>query len=170
MSRRLFVAFTLLLGTLAPCTAVRALAQETPDADPATMSIIAATPAILRALPATDANGQFGAPQVPSHGLGGRALMGSLYASTAVLQALDIHSTLKGLDRGATEANPMMSGLAARKGAFVATKIGVSAATILAARQMAKKNKLAAALTLVGINSLYAVVVSHNYKVVRSLR
>lgn len=164
MSRRIVVAVTVLLGLFGSSAVNRATAQELEPDAPA-LSILAATPAIVRSLQPVDdqIGGTLQRPAVP--GFGSRAVMGSLYASTAVMQALDIHSTLKGLDRGATEGNPLMAGITSNKAAFIATKVGVAAGTILAARHVAKKNKVAAALTLVALNSAYAFVVSHNYKI-----
>jgi hypothetical protein len=102
----------------------------------------------------------------PTRGYG----MLSLYASTAMMQALDIHSTLTAVGRGGVEANPLISGLASRQLAFIAVKSGIAASSILAARQMAKHNKLAAVVTLIAINSAYALVISHNYKLAHDLR
>ena len=169
MSRRVIAAVTVLVGLFGSSAVNRAMAQEI-ESDAPVISIAAATPAILRALQPLDdqAGGTLPRPAVP--GFGGRAVMGSLYASTAVMQALDIHSTLKGLDRGATEGNPLMAGLTSNKAAFIATKVGVAAGTILAARHVAKKNKVAATLTLIALNSAYAVVVSHNYRIAGNLR
>jgi ABC-type uncharacterized transport system permease subunit len=91
--------------------------------------------------------------------------MTSLYASTAVMQALDVHSTMRALDRGAVEANPLMTGVTGNKAAFMALKAGVAVSTVVAARHMSKRNKVAAILTQVAINSAYAVVVRQNYRV-----
>jgi Domain of unknown function (DUF5658) len=97
-------------------------------------------------------------------------LLGSLYASTAILQGLDVHSTFKGLDRGAAEANPIMGGLVKNRPMFIVAKSLVSAGTIVAARQVAKKNKIAAVATLVGLNAMYGYVVNHNYALARRLQ
>jgi hypothetical protein len=97
-------------------------------------------------------------------------LLLSLYASTAITQALDVHSTLQALKMGATEANPLVANIVDNRGAFIATKMAVAAGTIFAARQIAKKNKAMAVVSLVAINSVYAYVVNHNYKVARRLR
>lgn len=91
--------------------------------------------------------------------------MTSLYASTAIMQALDVHSTMRALDHGALEANPLMTGVTGNKAAFVALKAGVAMSTVMMARHMSKRNKVAAIVTLVAINSAYAMVVSHNYRV-----
>jgi hypothetical protein len=97
-------------------------------------------------------------------------LLSSLLVSTVVMQALDVHSTYSALGRGAVEANPVMAGLAGNKAAFVATKAALATATVLAARHVGKRNKVAAIATLVAINSAYAFVVDHNYRVARNLR
>lgn len=92
-------------------------------------------------------------------------LMTSLYISTAAMQALDVHSTLRALDHGAVEGNPLMENVTRNKVAFVALKAGVAFSTVMAARNMSKRNKVAAVLTLVAINSAYALIVNHNYRV-----
>ena len=94
-------------------------------------------------------------------------LMMSLYASTAAVQALDVHSTLSALNRGAVEKNPFMKGLAGNTGAFIAVKAGIAAGTIFATHRASKRNKVAAIVTTLAINSAYLFVVSHNYRVAR---
>ena len=101
---------------------------------------------------------------------GSSKLMTSLYASTVMMQALDVHSTLSALRSGATEANPLMQGATRNQAMFMAVKVGVAASTILAAKQLSKRNKAAAVATLVAINSAYALVVSHNYRVAQSMK
>lgn len=98
------------------------------------------------------------------------ALLTSLYVTTAITQALDIHSTLRALDRGGVETNPMLSGLTGNKAAFIAVKGAVAASSIFAARRLAKRNKVAAIATLVAINTAYGLVAHHNYKVAARLR
>ena len=96
--------------------------------------------------------------------------MWALYASTVAMQALDLHSTLTGFKSGAVEANPLMNGVTKNSTAFFAVKAAVATGTILAARKMAKRNRMAAAVMLVAVNSVYAFVAVHNYKVASSLR
>jgi hypothetical protein len=109
-------------------------------------------------------------PQPVYRPSGPSTLMTSLYASTVVMQALDVHSTMSAFGAGATEANPLMEGVTKNRAMFMAVKAGVAASTILAARQLSKRNKVAAVATLVAINSAYAMVVSHNYRVARSVK
>ena len=97
-------------------------------------------------------------------------VLASLLVSTVVMQALDVHSTFQVLDRGGLEANPVMAPLAGNRGAFIATKAAVATATVLAARHLGKRNKVAAIATLVAVNSAYAFVIDHNYRVARGLR
>ena len=83
------------------------------------------------------------------------------------MQGLDLHSTLKAFSAGAVEGNPIMSGVTKNRAAFIATKAAVAAVTILATRKIAKKNKVAAVITLIAVNSAYAMIVNHNYKLAR---
>ena len=105
-----------------------------------------------------------------NRGAGSSATLKSLYASTAIMQGLDVHSTMAVLKHGGGEANPLMGGLVKNKAAFIGVKAGVAAGTILAARQIAKCNKVAAIVTLVAINSAYVFVVQHNYRVAGSVQ
>jgi hypothetical protein len=95
------------------------------------------------------------------------ALRYSLYVSFAALQAFDAHSTLKALRGGAHEANPFMSGVASQPAAFVAMKAGTAAATIFLAEKLSKKNPVASILLMTAVNSAYATVVAHNYRLAR---
>jgi hypothetical protein len=101
-------------------------------------------------------------PQRPK--LGGKSLLNSLYASTVAMQVLDVHSTLRAFNAGAVEGNPAMAGITGNRAAFVATKAAVAAASIWAAHKLSKRNKVAAVVTLVAVNSAYAMIVSHNYR------
>jgi hypothetical protein len=105
-------------------------------------------------------------PQRPKFGTS-KSLLNSLYATTALMQALDIHSTYRALNAGAIEGNPAMGRLTSNPGAFIATKAAVAAGSIWAANRIAKKNKVAAIVTLVAVNSAYAMIVSHNYRLAR---
>jgi hypothetical protein len=169
MSRRLHVVAALAVGLVA-LSAGTARAQEASVSaalaiTPATTEFAAAASPLLsaeqiqRALPA---------PVLRRRGPS--TVMTSLYASTVVMQALDVHSTLSAFRAGATEANPLMQGVTRNRATFMAVKAGVAASTILAAKQLSKRNKVAAIATLVAINSAYAMVVNHNYKVARGVK
>jgi hypothetical protein len=97
------------------------------------------------------------------------SLLRSLYVSTAVVQALDVHSTISVLNHGGAEGNPLLASMVNKRPAFVAFKAAIAASSIVAARQIAGHNKIAAVALLVGVNSAYAMVVSHNYKLAREL-
>lgn len=176
MSRRAVVAIALVL-TIAPGLVSGARAQEaatvptfTVSDTPEFVSVFAAVPALgeLEQLPILPVQRPVFEPVAPSRRSGPSPLMTSLYATTAVMQALDVHSTLAALDAGGVEANPIMAGLTRNRAAFIATKAAVAAGAIFAAREVAKHNKVAAALTLIAINSTYAWVAHHNYQVARA--
>ncbi len=63
-----------------------------------------------------------------------------------------------------------MAGVTKNKAAFIATKAAVATGTILAARNLSRRNKVAAVLTLAAINTASAMIVQHNYKVARQLK
>jgi hypothetical protein len=93
----------------------------------------------------------------------GRRWLVPLYVSFAALQALDAHSTLRALNAGAAEANPLMGGLAGKPAALVATKAAVAASTIYLADKVRVKNRTAAIALMAALNALYASIVVHNY-------
>ena len=105
------------------------------------------------------------APRQPSS-----VTLNSLYVATAVVQALDVHSTLLGIRSGAVEANPMMETMVKRPGVFIATKAALSVGTIMAARSVAKKNKVTAVIALAAVNAVYGAVVYRNYQIARTMR
>jgi hypothetical protein len=94
------------------------------------------------------------------------AAVKALYASYGALQTLDMTSTIAARNRGAREANPMMNG---GYGQAAAMKIALSAVTIAAVKQIEKKNRKAAMVTMVAINAATAAVVVNNYKNARAL-
>jgi len=92
------------------------------------------------------------------------------YAGSAILQALDVHSTFKVLALGGREGNPMLAGLVNNRPAFIAVKGAIAAGSIYAVSRISKHNKFAAMAMGALLNSTYAMVVNHNYKLARSLR
>jgi hypothetical protein len=90
-----------------------------------------------------------------------------LYVSFAGLQAIDIHSTLRGLDRGAQETNPVVRGIVDSPAAFVAFKTGATLATVYLTEKLWKRHRKAAILTMIGANVTYGLIASHNYAVSR---
>ena len=94
----------------------------------------------------------------------------ALYASYAALQAYDVYSTKSALSRGGREVNPMMQGVVKHTSAFVAVKLTVAAASIIAAERMWKTNKVGAIAVMVASNSVAAIVAARNARTFRQLR
>ena len=90
-----------------------------------------------------------------------------LYVSFAALQVLDAHSTRRALAVGGVEANPVIRSVAGSTAALVAVKAGVTASTILLSEKVRTKSRTGAILLMAALNSTYATVVAHNYRVVR---
>ncbi len=166
MSRRLFVLIAVALLAVSPSIARTASAQDHSQLDLSAAVRNAVVPSAPAAAPEQLSRPYRSDLRQP----GPSPVMLSLYASTAIMQALDVHSTLTALGNGAVEANPLLSGVTGRKAAFIALKAGVAFSTVMAAHNMARHNKVAAIVSLVAIDSAYAMIISHNYKVARSLR
>ncbi|HSC28714.1 MAG TPA: DUF5658 family protein [Vicinamibacterales bacterium] len=87
-----------------------------------------------------------------------------LYVSFAALQALDVHSTRRAIERGGVEANPVMKGLAGNSAGLLAVKAAGTAGVIYVSEKMWKKNRTAAVIFMVAANSAMTWVVQHNYR------
>jgi hypothetical protein len=95
----------------------------------------------------------------------------SLYASSAFLQGYDAYSTLTALNRGGTEANPLMKGITKSPIAFIGLKAGVTMMSIMAAERMWKdNNRLGAVLTMVASNGFMTFVAAHNAAVLHQVQ
>jgi hypothetical protein len=97
-------------------------------------------------------------------------LLTSLQAATIATQMLDVHSTVTAMKLGATEANPLMGGLANNRAAFIGVKAAMSVGLVYVTHQLAKENKMAAIVASAAINSAYLMIARHNYNVARGLR
>jgi hypothetical protein len=96
---------------------------------------------------------------------GSRKRLVPFYISFATLQALDVHSTLRALDRGAAEGNVLMQPFASRPAAFIALKAGVTAGLLFANERLGRRHRVAALALMVAANGMYAAIVAHNYRV-----
>ncbi len=129
----------------------RAIAQAVAQA--------AATPPAADATPATPVDGT-GRPS---------PVMQSLYVTTAVVQMLDAHSTLKAVDAGADELNSIVAPLSHHPPAFIALKAGMAAAFIYGGHTMSKHHKVGAIITLGVLNACYLAIAVHNYDVASTM-
>jgi hypothetical protein len=93
------------------------------------------------------------------------ALRVSLASAFVGLQALDVTTTLHGVNGGAVEANPLMGGLAKHPAAFVAVKSGLTAATVISMHGLSKKHPKAAVLAMVALNAGSVLVVRSNFRI-----
>ena len=169
MVRRALAAASFTALTVAPFSAAPAFAQEQLNLgriDFLSATANVAVPAVRLNMDALEQR-SLALPIPPVDRPRGSAILSSLYAATAVMQALDVHSTLKALKSGAVEANPLMQGVTKNRGAFMATKAAVAAGTVFAVQRIAKRSKVAAIATAVAINGAYAMIVRHNYKLAR---
>jgi hypothetical protein len=99
----------------------------------------------------------------------GTHVLRGLYGSFVALQVLDVVSTRRVLGLGGVESNPIMAPFVRNTGTFIALKAAGTATTVLLTEKLSKKSRIAAIATAVAVNSAYAMVVSHNFKVARTL-
>ena len=93
-----------------------------------------------------------------------------LYAGSVLLQGLDVHLTVKSLDLGGIEANPIMRGVVKRPAVFIAVKTAVAGLTIYAAERLWRSRHRKAAVVLMAVTTgMMAIVGAQNASVVRTL-
>jgi hypothetical protein len=87
-----------------------------------------------------------------------------LYSSLAVLNALDVYSTMRAVENGAREVNPLVAPTAGSPGVSLAIKAGTTATTIYFAEKLWKRNRAAAIVTMVAVNAGTAAIVARNLR------
>jgi hypothetical protein len=105
---------------------------------------------------------------VADSGSGSASLRRTMYVSFAALQVMDAISTRKAISGGATEANPAMAGIAGNSAALFAVKAGTAVATTFFVERLAKNHPRRATIIMAVLNTAYAGVVAHNYRVARA--
>ena len=90
------------------------------------------------------------------------ALLVPLYASQAVLNGLDVHSTMLALRSGKVEGNPVLRGLTPTQ--MLGMKAATSTATILITEKLWKRHRAAAVGLMLASNATLAVVAARNYR------
>ena len=91
-------------------------------------------------------------------------LLVPMYIAFAGLQVLDAHSTIRAVDRGYLEANPLVAPSTRNRTAMVAVKVAATASVIACSERLWRHNRVAAVVALVAINGAYAAIVAHNYR------
>ena len=125
----------------------------------------------LPLLPALTADAQMPVPAIPREAPVAvkpdlpRSLQPALYSGLVVLQGLDVHSTLRAIDAGHYEQNPVMRWSVEHPAAFISMKAAGTAATIYLAEKIRKRYPMRAMLFMAAVNSAYAFIVVHNYNV-----
>jgi predicted anti-sigma-YlaC factor YlaD len=87
-----------------------------------------------------------------------------LYVAFAGLQVLDGHSTLNAVGVGARETNPLMRQALGNTAGMIALKSGTAVGVVMLTEKLWPRNRAAAVLTMIAINSAYATIAAHNYR------
>jgi hypothetical protein len=123
--------------------------------------------AVLLAAPAA-ASDESASLQGPSPTRG--AALPSLYVSLAALNVYDGVTTLRGVGRGAAEANGLMAPLATRPAAFWAVKGAVTTSSIVIAEKMWRAGFRKRAIVFLAVsNGIMTAVAARNAAVTRRL-
>jgi len=142
--------FTVLILTLIAAAAPRAASAQSIDGLSLSPAIEAARMPPIAAAPR--------APERP-------AALVPLYVSFATLQALDTASTMRALNRGGSEANPLVAPVVGSPAAFIGAKAAASALAIAASERLWKDHRTLAIATMIGMNVGCSLVVAHNVRV-----
>ena len=94
-----------------------------------------------------------------------RALM-PLYAMQFTLNGLDVHSTVRALEAGHREGNPLFKDGSAKK--MIGAKVASSALSVYLAEKLWKKNRVAAVVMVASVNAGLMAVVANNYRLASS--
>jgi Domain of unknown function (DUF5658) len=161
--RRLLVAS--LMGVLMTASTTFAAGQDRSLSAGSAVSVAVAAPA-----PLTEAAANL--PVVPRSLEPHRPMvLPALYGASAFLQGYDAYSTLKVLQHGGVEANPLMKSVTKNPAALIGLKAGVTALSIVAAERMWKShNRVGAVVTMVVSNSLMAMVAANNARVLKQVQ
>lgn len=88
----------------------------------------------------------------------------AMYGTLVALQALDIYSTGRALNRGGTEVNPLLKDAAVNRASMIAAKAISTATSIYFAERAWKKNRKGAVVLMAVVNGVTAAVVAHNLR------
>jgi hypothetical protein len=108
--------------------------------------------------------------QEPGSAAPSRRLIVPLYATFAGLQALDAHSTIRAINAGGVETNPLLQWTAGKPGALIAVKSAAAVGTIVLAEKGWKKHPVRTVVLMAALNAAYAGVAVNNYRIANSRR
>jgi len=94
----------------------------------------------------------------------------ALYVSFAVVQALDVYTTVAAIGAGGREANPVVASVGGHPAGLIAFKAATTAGTVYAVERMWRKNRVGAVVLMVALNGVTAGVVAHNRRVTQVSR
>lgn len=90
-----------------------------------------------------------------------------LYLTFAGLQALDAHSTWRAVGGGGSEANPVVRSTLHNPTSLVVMKSATAAGVVLLTEKLWRRNRTAAVISMIAINSAYVTIAAHNYGTAR---
>src|SRR5262245_54668191 len=92
------------------------------------------------------------------------------YGTTMLVQLYDAHTTIRAINAGAREVNPLLAPFSSQPLTIVGLAAARAAAINIGLQSIAGRNKWAAIVAGAAINSAYLVAASHNNRVASGLR
>jgi hypothetical protein len=159
-------AIALAVGWAAPAAAQHAVPTESPGIANASVVALLSTSEPLAPFepPLMDTSAELTAVQVEPPPQRRPAALTPLYVSFAALQALDLHSTMRGVAEGGAEANPAMKPLVGQPAAFMVAKVAATAATVYVSERLWRRSRVGALVLMLSVNGAYAAIVAKNYR------
>ena len=90
-----------------------------------------------------------------------------LYISFAGLQALDVHSTFAAVNAGGREVNPIVRSTIHSPAGLFLLKTGAAAGVVFISEKVWRRNRTAAVITMIGLNSAYLTIAASNYRSIK---
>jgi len=100
-----------------------------------------------------------------------RAVLSSLHLVTGIVQGYDGLLTLKVLNAGGVEKNPLIAPLGTSQGAMIGVKVAAAVATVLGTETLWRSHhRVGAIVASIAANSAMAIVAHHNSRVLARLQ
>jgi Domain of unknown function (DUF5658) len=138
----------------------------TPEREVPALAAQRVSTAVLAPLPGTEAAAFDLAVPSGRLSLPRPRLLTPLNVSFALLQALDVHSSMRAIERGGREANPVFESLD-QWPAAVAVKAASTLGVVLLTNTLSRRHPKRAVLTMIALDSAYCWIVAHNYSAAR---
>ena len=97
-------------------------------------------------------------------------MLRGIYAGTFAVHAFDAHTSLRAIEAGAKEVDPLMRPLVSHPTLLVVANLARAAAVDVGLYSIARRHKIVAIAAGLAVNSAYLMIAEHNHRVARTMR